>query len=218
MNGIGTRLAESLPLLLVVVVCAVLLHLAADWSAPRITEKRTQLRLQPLADILPGGVDSDSLGRGRLLRAPELLGSEAPVRVHRLQAGGRWSGVLIEISSHDGYRGNILLGVVIDRAGQVIGARALEQHETRGLGDGIDYRVSPWMDQFRGRGLEPATAWGLRRDGGAIDQLSGATVTSRAVVKAVHASVLLFHKYRDLFRDWPQPDCPLLSRAQSACP
>jgi len=218
MSRIRTRLLESLPLLLLAMVCAALLALAHGWSAPRIAVKREQLHLQVLADILPTGVDVASLGRGRLFSAPALLGSDEPVRVHRLQGGGRWLGALIEIRSHDGYRGDILLGVVIDEYGRVIGVRALAQHETRGLGDGIDYRISPWMDQFRGRGPAPGTDWRLRRAGGAIDQLSGATVTSRAVLRAVYACVRLFHEYRDLFRDWPQPGCPQLNGARSVCP
>ena len=214
----ATRLWELLPLLLLAIACALLLTLVSGWAGPYIEQNRQQLRLQPLAGILPAGLDVAALGRGRLLSAPELLGSEEPVRVYRLQDDGRWQGSLIEIVSHNGYRGDILMGVVIDADGRLIGVRALVQHETRGLGDGIDYRVSPWLEQFHGRGLEPEQDWRLRAAGGTIDQLSGATVTSRAVLRAVHSSMQLFAAYRDLLQAWPQPDCAILSRAQSACP
>ncbi len=217
MNGILSRMWESLPLLILALASALILVLADRWSAPRIGVQREHLLLQPVADLLPGGLVTDDLGPGRCLLARRVLGSDEPVRIHRLQQGSRWQGVLIEILSHDGYRGDILLGVVIDADGRLLGVRALVQQETRGLGDGVDYHVSSWMDQFSGRTLTPVTAWRLRGEGGAIDQLSGATVTSRAVVRAVYAALRLFHEYRDLFEAWPRPDCPKLSRDPAVC-
>jgi len=211
------RLKAVLPLLVLAVVCVVLLSRVAGWSAPRIEQQQERLRLEVLAGILPAGLDATALGKGRLLSAAEILGTDSAVRVYRLQRDRRWLGVLIEILSHDGYQGDIRLGVVIGADGILLGVRALQQHETRDLGNAIDYRVSPWMDQFRGRGREPEAAWRLREYGGNFDQISGATVTSRAVLRAVYRCVRLFHEYHDLFASWPQPDCAILSRGRSAC-
>ena len=52
---------------------------------------------------------------------------------------------------------------------------------------------------FNGRSLDNPTLdlWGIRRDGGAFDQLSGATVTPRAVILAVKRALLYFQAHRD---------------------
>jgi electron transport complex protein RnfG len=41
------------------------------------------------------------------------------------------------------------------------------------------------------------TGWQVKRDGGIFDQFTGATITPRAVVKAVYKTLLFYHKYRD---------------------
>ena len=67
------------------------------------------------------------------------------------------------------------------------------------LGDGIDRRKSDWIDAFAGRSLgDPAPeGWRVRKDGGEFDQFTGATVTPRAVVRAVHNVLVYFDAHRD---------------------
>jgi len=77
-----------------------------------------------------------------------------------------------------------LIGVYAD--GTLAGVRVLAHKETPGLGDGIDKRRSPWILAFAGKSLknpEP-DGWKVKKDGGAFDQFTGATITPRAVVKA----------------------------------
>ena len=90
-------------------------------------------------------------------------------------------------SAEDGYNGPIHLLVGVSFDGRLTGVRILEHKETPGLGDGIERAKSDWVLQFNGRTLEnPSTdRWFIRADGGEFDQLTGATVTPRAVVKAV---------------------------------
>ena len=75
--------------------------------------------------------------------------------------------------------------------GKVIGVRIVEHRETPGLGDPIEIERGPWITGFDGRSLrDPAAdAWRVRRDGGAFDQLAGATITPRAVVGAVRRAL-----------------------------
>jgi H+/Na+-translocating ferredoxin:NAD+ oxidoreductase subunit G len=77
--------------------------------------------------------------------------------------------------------------------------RVLSHRETPGLGDFIDSRKSNWIDQFKRKSLAApdTTRWALRRDGGDFDQVTGASITSRAVVKAVKETLLYFKANRD---------------------
>jgi electron transport complex protein RnfG len=77
--------------------------------------------------------------------------------------------------------------------------RILEHRETPGLGDRIDSSRSDWVFQFDGRSLgDPEVGkWALHSDGGDFDQLTGASVTPRAVIKAVRDTLLYFEAHRD---------------------
>ena len=92
-----------------------------------------------------------------------------------------------EAVAPDGYSGPIRLLVGVNADGTVAGVRVLSHRETPGLGDPIDAARSDWIHGFEGRALDdpPAAAWTVRKDGGAFDEFTGATITPRAVVHAV---------------------------------
>lgn len=104
--------------------------------------------------------------------------------------------VVLPVTAPNGYTGDIDLLVAIDRAGELLGVRVVAHQETPGLGDAIEADRSDWILQFDGRSLAmPAPEqWQVRKDGGDFDQLTGATITPRAVVAAVKASLTF---YRD---------------------
>ena len=72
-------------------------------------------------------------------------------------------------------------------AGTVLGTRVTEHHETPGLGDKIELRLSDWITHFAGKKISGAddAHWAVKKDGGDFDQFTGATITPRAVVNAV---------------------------------
>ncbi len=67
------------------------------------------------------------------------------------------------------------------------GYRVTQHHETPGLGDKIETRLSDWILHFAGKVIhgEGDTAFAVKKDGGEFDQFTGATITPRAVVNAV---------------------------------
>jgi electron transport complex protein RnfG len=120
--------------------------------------------------------------------APEWLGTDQPVTIYRARKQDQPVALFATPTAPDGYAGPIqlLIGVYVD--GTLAGVRVLEHKETPGLGDGIEERRSSWILGFTGKSLTnpPPKQWKVKRDGGAFDQLTGATITPRAVVKAVH--------------------------------
>jgi|GEM_PF-446401 len=86
-----------------------------------------------------------------------------------------------------GYNGRISAWVGVDNDKKILGVRVREHRETPGLGDKIDRQVSNWIDQFKGLSLKKSDESDLllRRNGGRIDQITGATITSRAMVRLV---------------------------------
>ena len=101
-------------------------------------------------------------------------------------------GVVMEATAPDGYSGAIQLLVAADFKGTVLGTRVTEHHETPGLGDKIELRLSDWITHFAGKVIHgPGDShFAVKKDGGDIDQFTGATITPRAVVNAVKSAGL----------------------------
>jgi len=131
--------------------------------------------------------------------SPRLLGTADPVQVFRARQDGAPVAVAFSVIAPDGYAGPIKLLVGIDVDGNLTGVRVLTHQETPGLGDKIEARRSDWIFAFNGRSLhDPGkSGWQVRRDGGVFDQLTGATITPRAVVKAVHNALIFYDEQRD---------------------
>lgn len=193
-----------------------LLSLAQWHSEPYIAANRQQALLDSLRILIPAdSFDNEILNDQILISDPGLLGRAEPTRVYRARWRGEPQAAAFRIVAPDGYAGDIelLLGVRAD--GVVSGVRVISHRETPGLGDGIEARRSDWIQGFGGRSLDdPGEAgWRVKRDGGVFDQFSGATITPRAVVKAVRNGLRFFARYRkQIFADNP----PASSVASSA--
>jgi electron transport complex protein RnfG len=70
--------------------------------------------------------------------------------------------------------------------------------ETPGLGDYIEATKSNWIKGFDGKklGEHADRDWQVKKDGGQFDYLAGATITPRAVVKAVHKALEFYTAHR----------------------
>lgn len=103
-------------------------------------------------------------------------------------------GFLFSVSTTAGYNGTIRLWMAVDTSGSILGVRVREHHETPGLGDKIDTRVSDWMHEFDGK--DDTARFDVKRDGGDFDQFTGATITPRAVVHAVRDGLEDFDEHK----------------------
>ena len=118
----------------------------------------------------------------------------APVVVYRARMDDSPVAVLMMVTAPDGYNGDIRLLTAIDITGTVLGVRVVSHRETPGLGDPIEIERSDWVLGFTGKSLlnPQDKSWAVKRDGGEFDQFTGATISPRAVVKAVHSALLYF--------------------------
>jgi electron transport complex protein RnfG len=117
---------------------------------------------------------------------------------------GKIVAVIFEAVAPDGYAGPIRLLVSVRSNGALSGVRVVGHKETPGLGDYIEVRKDrrrdkPWITQFSGRSLlDPVeSAWKVKKDGGDFDANAGATVTPRAVVRAVHRALAHVNRQAD---------------------
>ena len=166
----------------------------------RIAANERAVLLRKLhALVEPGRHNNDLLEDTLLVSNPELFGTSTPVAVYRARMDSRPIALVVPTVAPDGYSGSIRLLVGINYDGRLAGVRVVSHRETPGLGDAIEEERSDWIHRFENKSLaDPAeTQWKVRKDGGYFDQLTGATITPRAIVEAVRKSLLYYRDHRD---------------------
>lgn len=180
-------------------VCAGSVSLTWELTRERIAENRAALRQQRFAPLLEGVAwDRITLDDPLRFEPPHELPGRQPALIYRALDGGRTSAWIFEVSA-DGYSGYIRLLIGLRPDATITAVRVLEHRETPGLGDAIEASRSDWIRRFAGLSLgdPPADQWALRRSGGRFEQFTGATITPRAVVRAVKSTLIYFAAHRE---------------------
>lgn len=188
-----------------------LLAFTHDRTEPTILRGQQAEKLALLSQVLPAALyDNDLLASQQAVPPDDLLGTRQASSLWVAQRGGAFSGVVLEAVASDGYSGDIALLIGIDANGTVTGVRVTAHRETPGLGDYIERAKSPWIDQFVGKSLQnpEPKRWKVTKDGGAFDARAGATITPRAVVKAVKSALDYFAQHRATFKVSPAQETP----------
>lgn len=158
-------------------------------------EKITLLR--KLNNIIPPEkYDNDLLIDTITIEPNGLLGTDTATEVYRARLNNNDVAVVLTSIAKNGYNGPISLLVGIYADGTIAGVRVINHRETPGLGDAVSIRHSDWILDFDKKSLTNPKEkdWKVKRDGGIFDQFTGATITPRAVVKAVHKSLIYFSR------------------------
>ena len=163
-------------------------------TAERIANAEREAQVRALSEILPqDSYDNHLLDNSIQLHDP-LLGSKSPQTAYIALKDGKPSAVILRATAPDGYSGAIHLLIGIHADGRLAGVRVLGHRETPGLGDKIELAKSAWIRSFDGKSLSNPSeeGWAVKKDRGEFDQFAGATITPRAVVKAVHKVLQYF--------------------------
>ena len=196
----------ALTLTLFAVVATLAIAVTHGVTAERIARNERQALLAQLSEVLPAPLHDNDLYESafRLPPAPE-IGQPEPFLGYLARRQGKATAVALPVVTEKGYGGTIRLLVGIRADGSVTGVRILSHKETPGLGDRVESDKSDWLQQFQGRSLQrpPPARWRLRRDGGVFDQISGASITPRAIVNAVESALVYFRTHRQRLLDPP---------------
>lgn len=201
--------ASGLILAVLAAICTALVAITFRVTAPRIIANEQAYLEQSLAPLLAGIPYTNNLSESTLIIPPphELPGS-GPATVYRVYADDQPAAALFVVTARDGFSGPIKLLIGIDTSMSITSVRILEHRETPGLGDLIESSKSNWLAQLDKTSLEspPRDSWRIKRDGGVFDQLTGASITPRSVIKAVKTTLLYFEANREsIFSVTPPP-------------
>lgn len=164
-----------------------------------------------LRQVIPPELYDNDLLQDGVLIAPlkSITGNHDGVRVFRARKQRRVVAAAFQIKA-SGYGGVINLIMGVNRKGEILGVRVISHAETPGLGDKIETRKSDWILGFNKRSLrkpDPA-GWKVKKDGGRFDQFSGATITPRAVIKAVKQGLQFFAEHKQALMSGPVKPVP----------
>lgn len=183
-----------------------------DQAHPRIEANERLALLEKLNTLIPPSQFDNDLTEDTIeVIAQEELGAKQPVKVYRARLAGKpVAAVFTPVVAPDGYSGPIKLLVAVRFDGTLAGVRVLAHRETPGLGDPIEETRSEWIYHFNDRSLSVPSAkeWKVKKDGGVFDQFTGATITPRAVVKAVYNCLQYFATNRERIFEQSAPAIP----------
>jgi len=195
----GNLLKSGLTLAAIAAICTAAVAATYQLTRDRIAANEQAFLEQSLQPALSGVEFDGGLTDSKLvLPAPHGLPGNDDAIVYRVYADGAPAAALFAVTARDGYSGPIRILVGIREDGTVTGVRILEHRETPGLGDKIEIARDDWITAFNGLSLANTATdqWAVKKDGGQFDQFTGATITPRAVVNAVHDGLLFYHAFR----------------------
>jgi electron transport complex protein RnfG len=157
-------------------------------------------KLKLITQIVPPALfDNDVIKDTISIPADPLLGNEDSTLAYRARLNNEPSAVVLEAVAPDGYSGKIWLILAVRANGELAGVRVVKHKETPGLGDYIELPKGPWIKGFDGksRAAYKDADWKVKKDGGQFEYMAGATITPRAIVKAVNKALIYYEENRD---------------------
>lgn len=107
-----------------------------------------------------------------------------PIVAHTATVADKAVGYAVESISKNGFGGTVRLMVGFDTAGKIININVLEQKETPGLGTKMTDEGNVLLASFKDKNASEINMT-VKKDGGDVDALTAATISSRAYAEAV---------------------------------
>jgi electron transport complex protein RnfG len=192
--------------ILVLIAAGAIVFGATLLTRERITSNERAWFVARLEALAPPSLHDNDLYADRIVvSAPDLLGSDALVTVFRARRGAQPTAAILTAIAPDGYGGIIELLVGVNYDGTLLGVDVLRHSETPGIGDGFAPHRSNWLKSLVGHSLANTAGvrWAIRKDGGQFDQFTGASITPRAILKAVRRTLEYYAAHRERVFDAP---------------
>ncbi len=171
-------------------VGSALVALTFSLTADKIVANERLALIRQIYNLIPPDtLDNDILADTLTITDSKL--SRGEIVVFRARKQGQPIGIIFSPVEAPGYSSIIRLIIAIRKDGTLGGVRVLSHKETPGLGDKIEANRTDWIMGFNNRSLgnPEADRWLVKKDGGDFDQITGATISPRAIVKAVKRSL-----------------------------
>ena len=174
-------------LLVVASISGVLLAFTEGITSPIIKENQLKAELEAQRYVLPSNQYSDEI-------SSEKNGLKAIYRVG-FDEQGNVTGAVFKVSPK-GFGGNINTMVGINKEGKVINYKILSLSETPGLGNKLT--SDDFSNRFRALlATSSPIIFKVKKDGGNVDAITAATISSRAFCTGIREALDLFNTFKD---------------------
>lgn len=200
MNIIKNMIISAVVLALFAIAGTFFVSFTYDNTIDKINENKRLALLKAFHVLISPDIhDNDIFTDIIQVKNKSLLGSKNLVNIYRARKENKPIAVIINSVAPDGYNGKIELLVAINYDSTLAGVRVVHHQETPGLGDAIEESRSDWITKFKSHSLTSLDKkdWAVKRDGGKFDQFTGATITPRAIVKAVYNTLRYYKEHRE---------------------
>ena len=164
----------TVTLLLITSVVAAALACVNSITAPKIAELKAAKTQKAIETVLPGGYEAEITSY-----------NDATGLVSKVYSG--LNGFAYEVTP-GGFDNTITMMVGVDLEGNVLGISVVSHTETAGLG-AVAAAATSAGEAFRGQFVGKSGSVSVSKDGGEIDAITGATITSRAICEGVNAAL-----------------------------
>lgn len=186
----STLLQLVITLTLITVIAGVALAAVYTVTKAPIEAAQQQKKNEAINKVLPGF-------SGKLTDTTCLLeGDKDPIIVHLALVDGELFGAAIETYTNKAFSGRFDIMVGLDAEGKILGTAVLKHSETPGLGAKINDGESEFIQQFKGKSAV-MDALKVKKDGGDIDAITAATISSRAFCDAVNRATEAFKQVKE---------------------
>lgn len=190
--GKNTIIKDALALLVITLVSGLCLGYVFSITKQPIADAQEKAKQEAYKKVFPdaaGFQENDSIKSA--LKGYEADGAEVTEVLEAVDGSGTVMGHVVAMTAKEGYGGDITLSMGIASDGTITGLEVLTMSETAGLGAKCtDDSPEGFKAQFAGKinasECDYEVSFG---DGGQFDQISSATITSRAITKALNASL-----------------------------
>jgi Na+-translocating ferredoxin:NAD+ oxidoreductase subunit G len=189
------EMSRLLITLTLIAACAgLILSMVESATREPIKEQRRLQMLKALSAVLPTFDNSPDTDTVVLQNGVDKKGKPVEVTFYRGRNNQQLVGTAFKVIAPDGYSGNIEVMVGLTPKQKINAIEILAHAETPGLGSRI---VEPvFKEQFKSKSLDNAD-WRVKKDGGQFDQITGATISPRAIVGAVKKGLEFYRDHQD---------------------
>lgn len=196
---------DCIKLVIITIVAGAALGAVYGITKEPIAIQKEKTQMEAYAAVFPEASDFvDVEGFTPEAAAEVLAAGENPIDGHEddeitsvveaVDASGEVLGYIFNVTTAEGYGGDISLTVGIQADGTINGYSILSISETAGLG--MNAQNEDWASQFADKQVDAFTVvkdGSGANDDAKIDAISGATITSNAVSGAVNSCIIYFH-------------------------
>ena len=192
---------SHLPIVMLALLCIVFIEFMHQVSKDQISENKKRAALADINTVIMQPYDNDIVSDTAIINVPKTINPSGKINIHYARQGKEIVAMSLLPVIAKGYSGpiNMLLGMTVE--GSISSVRIISHSETPGFGAEIHQDKSNWLQIFNQQSLAslPQQKWATANDGGEYDRLSGATITSRAIINTLLELLLHYQESPEQF-------------------